>query len=93
MSLVSGLAIYFIIWWVSLFVVLPFGVKTQAETEGEDRHLGTMASAPARPMIVRKMLATTILAGILFGLFYTAVEVWGLGLDDLTFLPMPDSLK
>ena len=30
MSLVTGLAIYFIIWWVTLFAVLPWGVPQPA---------------------------------------------------------------
>lgn len=31
MSLFSGIAIYFIIWWTALFALLPFGLRTQAE--------------------------------------------------------------
>ena len=93
MTLVSGLAIYFIIWWISLFIVLPFGVKTQLESDEGDMRLGTMPSAPAKAMMLRKMIATTLLATLLFGLFYWAVEIKGLGLDDLTFLPMPDSMR
>ncbi|QCI78785.1 DUF1467 family protein [Hankyongella ginsenosidimutans] len=31
MSLISGLAIYLIIWWTVLFTVLPWGVRTAAE--------------------------------------------------------------
>ena len=93
MSVVSGLAVYFIIWWISLFMVLPFGVKTQIEVEGHERKLGTVASAPARSPMWGKVLMTTILASILFGLYYWAVEIAGLGLDDLTFLPMPDSWR
>lgn len=91
MGLVSGLAIYFIIWWVSLFLVLPFGVRTQAEEE--NIRLGTIPSAPARSRMLWRVIATTILATTLFGAYYWAVEIKGLGLDDLTFLPMPDSLR
>ena len=91
MSLVSGLAIYFIIWWVSLFIVLPFGVKSQGEAD--DRRLGTMSGAPAKAMMGRKILATTVLAAVIFALFYWAVVIKGIGLDDLTFLPMPESLR
>lgn len=32
MKWTSAIAIYFIIWWLTLFVVLPFGVKNAAET-------------------------------------------------------------
>ena len=31
MSIFTALAIYFIIWWVVLFTVLPFGIRSQAE--------------------------------------------------------------
>ncbi|MCT4656069.1 MAG: DUF1467 family protein [Cohaesibacter sp.] len=91
MGLVSGLAIYFIIWWVSLFLILPFRVRTQAEAENQ--RLGTMPSAPAKSHMLWRAGATTLLATVIFGLYYWAVEVRGLGLDDLTWLPMPDSLK
>ena len=33
MSLLSSAAIFFVIWWVVLFAVLPFGVKSQHEME------------------------------------------------------------
>ncbi|MFN6985499.1 MAG: DUF1467 family protein, partial [Rhizobium oryzihabitans] len=31
MPLLSVFAIYFIVWWTVLFVVLPIGLRTQAE--------------------------------------------------------------
>jgi predicted secreted protein len=57
MSLVSGLAIYFVIWWLVLFLVLPFGVRSQHEMS--DVTLGTDSGAPHQPWIVRKVIATT----------------------------------
>ena len=33
-SISTALAIYFVIWWVTLFLTLPFGVRSQHE-EGE----------------------------------------------------------
>ena len=33
MTWVTGLATYFIIWWLVLFMVLPFGVKTPDRPE------------------------------------------------------------
>jgi predicted secreted protein len=44
MSWVTYFAIYFIVWWITLFAVLPFGLKTQ--DENEDVTLGTVSSAP-----------------------------------------------
>jgi len=31
MSLTLSIAIYFVIWWIVLFAVLPIGVRTQGE--------------------------------------------------------------
>ena len=77
MNLISLIAIYFVVWWVVLFAVLPWGVRTQAEGEG-GVVLGTAHSAPARPMLVRKAIATSIVAAGLVGLLWLAVDVYGL---------------
>ena len=34
-SLVSGLMIYLILWWMVLFIVLPFGGRTAREEGGD----------------------------------------------------------
>ncbi len=69
MSLVSGAALFFIIWWLVLFMVLPFGVRTHAE-QG-DVVLGTTASAPANLNLVRKMIITSIISAVIVaGIWY-----------------------
>jgi len=82
-SVSSALAIYFLIWWIVLFAVLPFGVRTQEEA-GEVTE-GTVPSAPSKPMLVRKALITTVVAGAIFALFI-AVTRSGLTLKDI---PIP----
>lgn len=81
MTLVSGIAIYFVIWWIALFALLPIGLRTQAEEN--DVTLGTVASAPARPRIGRAFLRTTVVASLIFGLYYYLTQVAGFGLDDI----------
>lgn len=81
MSLLSSVAIYFVLWWLCLFLVLPFGVKGQHETESVEA--GTDPGAPARPLLLRKVLATTILAAIIFAGVYLYFGVYGLTLEDL----------
>ena len=88
MSLTSALAIYFIIWWTVLFAVLPWGVRAQHEDEAMVP--GSAESAPIRPLLLRKALATTIVAGIVFGLFYGLVVQRWISLDDVPFLPRYD---
>ena len=65
MSIALGIALYFMIWWLTLFVVLPFGVRTQGEAG--DVVPGTPASAPAAPRILRIALINTVLASVVFG--------------------------
>jgi len=77
----SLLAIYFVVWWTSLFAVLPWGMRTQEE-EGEVV-LGTAASAPVRPRLVMKAVWTSIVAAVLVGLFWIAVDRYGLSLSVL----------
>jgi predicted secreted protein len=63
----TGFAIYFIIWWVVLFAVLPWGVRSQHE--GGWIAPGTDPGAPARPNGWRTLIVTTIVAGVVFTLF------------------------
>jgi len=78
MSWGSLLAIYFVVWWTILFAILPWGVRTQEEEGGVV--LGTVASAPQRPRLVAKALWTSIVSAVLVGLFWLAVDRYGLSL-------------
>ncbi len=86
MGWVTGLAIFFVIWWTVLFAVLPFGVRSQIE-EGEVVP-GSADGAPARPRMLRKIIQTTIVSLIVFALYYLVTEIIGVGVDDLpNFVP------
>ena len=69
MKIGSALAIYALFWVMSLFLVLPFGVRT-AEESGVERLPGHAESAPHNFSFGRTALRATILSAILFGLFY-----------------------
>jgi predicted secreted protein len=72
----SVLAIYFLFWSLSLFVVLPFGVRNHHET-GEPMVRGQSDGAPANYNGLRLALRTTVVATIAFALFYANyVEGW-----------------
>ena len=60
MDIFTGLATYFIIWWLSLFMVLPIGIRSQLE-EG-DVAPGSERGAPITPNLKKKLLWTTALA-------------------------------
>jgi predicted secreted protein len=80
-SLVSSVAVYFVIWWLVLFVVLPFGVRSQHEMD--DVTLGTEHGAPHEPYLLRKAVTTTILAGVIFAGVYLFFGFYGMTLEDL----------
>jgi predicted secreted protein len=69
MSISSAIAIYFIIWWLVLFAVLPIGIRSAHEA-GEPVEAGNDAGAPVNPDLFRKALITTVLAAIVFVLVY-----------------------
>jgi predicted secreted protein len=73
MSVTGSIALYFIIWWTVLFAVLPFGVKSQAETGSVTA--GTEPGAPAAPALRAKALWTTAIATVVFGLVLMALHV------------------
>jgi predicted secreted protein len=68
MSITTAIAIYFILWWLTLFAVLPWGVRSQHES-GEISP-GTEPGAPTLPRIAIKLLWTTIVSAIVFALLY-----------------------
>jgi predicted secreted protein len=68
MQLGSVLAVYFIIWWLTLFIVLPFGIRSQQEA-GQIVS-GSDPGAPSTLRIARIVLTTTFVSGLFFGLFW-----------------------
>jgi predicted secreted protein len=65
----SILAIYVLFWALSVFLVLPFGVRTHEEA-GLERVPGQADSAPHAFDPWKLALRTTIVSAILFGLYY-----------------------
>ena len=81
MSISFLIAIYFIIWWVVLFTVLPFGVRTQSESGSVVP--GTPESAPADFRLLRVVIATTIVSALVFAALWAAVRWKLIDIDGL----------
>jgi len=60
----SVLAIYFVLWWIVLFLTLPFGVRSQAESD--ETVAGSDPGAPIKTMMARKLLWTTVISAVIF---------------------------
>ncbi len=54
-------ATYIIVWWIVLFMALPIGIKPNADQLGR----GQMAGAPEKPMLLKKIVWTSIVAAVL----------------------------
>lgn len=61
--------VFAVVWWLILFMVLPFGAAPPDEVEP-----GMATSAPARPRLGIKLAVTTVLAALVTGLI-----MWALG--------------
>lgn len=67
MGWVVGIAAYIVIWWIVIFMVLPWGVRP---IEDGDIAKGHAPSAPLRPLMLRKVLTTTAIATVLWLVVY-----------------------
>jgi predicted secreted protein len=81
MPLPTAIATYFIIWWIVLFAVLPWGIRSQHE--GGAIAPGTDPGAPVIPRLTRKLIWTTIIAGIVFAFWYVVYAYRLITLDEL----------
>jgi predicted secreted protein len=84
MSLATAIAIYFLIWWVVLFAVLPWGIRSQEESGSIAE--GTDPGAPAVPGLKRKLAWTTAVAAAVFALWYVIYTHRLISISDLAAL-------
>ena len=65
----KGFLIYMIIWWIVIFTILPIGVKKSDNViKGHDE------GAPKNPLILKKFLITSIIAFILWVIFFYFIK-------------------
>jgi predicted secreted protein len=72
MSPLLSVALFFVIWWMTLFAILPIGVKSQYE--GGEVVPGSEGAAPQHPMLLRKAALTTIVAAVVFACVYFVIS-------------------
>ncbi len=83
-SISTAFAIYFVLWWVVLFVTLPFGVRSQHE-DGVGAP-GTDPGAPVTTGMGRKLIWTTLISAVIFGLAMLAYNAGYLSIERLSKL-------
>lgn len=65
MNLTGGIVLFAVLWFLTLFVVIPFGQRSQQDAGHVVR--GTHAGAPHETPWRRKLILTTVIAAILWG--------------------------
>jgi len=81
MNPVSGIALYLVIWFMTLFVILPIKLTTQ--TEQGERVPGTPGSAPVDPPMRRKFKMVTIWASVVWAVIAVFIIFDIITLDDV----------
>ena len=69
MAWVTGIIVYVLVWWITLFAVLPLWV---APAEPDDP--GHAAGAPRRPRMLLKIAITTVVSALIWLAIYALVK-------------------
>lgn len=85
MEWTSIVAIYVLVWVMTAFVMLPFGIKTHDEA-GVPKVPGQADSAPVNFRPKALMLRATVLAAILTALYVLNYENGWIEVSDVNFL-------
>jgi predicted secreted protein len=80
----TGFAIYFVVWWIVLFLTLPFGVRSQHEDGGGAP--GTDPGAPIVTRMGRKLIWTTLISAVIFAVAIAAYYAGLLNIERLSKL-------
>ena len=86
----SAVAIYALFWAFSVFLVLPFGVRTGQEA-GAPHVPGTAESAPHEFSLRRIAWRVTIVATLLFALFFLNYRFGWITQQTLTFFNLEEA--
>lgn len=70
MNWFTGLVVYVLVWWTTLFAVLPLWTQPVSEADETSGWRG----APARTLLWRKLLVTTLVAGVIWAGIYALVS-------------------
>lgn len=81
MTITAAIVVYAVLWFLTLLVVLPIGLRTQEEA-GEVVP-GTPASAPAEPQMGRIFRRVTLIALVLWAVVCATILWSGIGIREL----------
>ena len=84
MSIGSGLAIYFLIWWVMLFTMLPLKIRSQYDAGSVVP--GSEGAAPVLPRMKLKLILTTLISLVIFAAVFMIMKYKPIPLSSIPFV-------
>jgi len=73
MSTFTGIVVYFLIWWVSIFLVLNIGHRV-----AENPQVGTDRAAPVKFYLGKKLLLNTAIAAAIWLVIWAFIKFSGI---------------
>lgn len=83
MTITGAIVLFAVIWFLTLFVALPIGLRTQ--DEAGDIEPGTPASAPSQAFLRRKFFWVTIVTVILWAPLCIVIASGVISMRDIDF--------
>jgi predicted secreted protein len=72
MGWLTAIVVYVLVWWVTLFAILPLWVSPS-----EPGERGHAVGAPRRPLIARKLALNSLVAAVVWvGIYILVREPW-----------------
>jgi predicted secreted protein len=69
MGLVSGVVIFVVLWWLTLYTVLPWGIRPCTQlVKGQE------TGAPQKANMKKKLIVTTLISFLLWSIIYIIID-------------------
>jgi len=73
MTWLTQFLIYIFFWWLTLFAILPIGIR-----RAENPEIGQDPGAPTNPRLKMRILVTSLIASIIWGAYFLVTHVFGI---------------
>ncbi len=74
----TGIVVYFLIWWVTIFAVLNIGHRT-----AENPQVGTDRAAPVKFYLGKKILLNSAIAAVIWLVIWAGVKFSGISFREM----------
>ncbi len=78
MSVLTGIILYFLIWWITIFTVLNIGHRAAQQPE-----IGHATSAPVKFYLGKKLLLNTVIAAVVWLEIWLTVKFSGISFTEM----------